>query len=92
MHPGNRNRQAAADRRIVPKSLVVQVLIANRWLPKRAAKLVRFNHAVNRLGAGADRGAAESGYADQSHRHRNVVAECPGDRGPRAMPAVADIA
>jgi AraC-like DNA-binding protein len=43
--------------------------------PKRAAKLVRFDHAVHRLVAGEDaaRVAAESGYADQSHLHRDVV-------------------
>lgn len=43
--------------------------------PKRAAKLVRFDHAVHRLAAGAGpaRVAAESGYADQSHLHRDVV-------------------
>jgi AraC-like DNA-binding protein len=44
--------------------------------PKRAAKLVRFDHAVHRLTArqGAARVAAEGGYADQSHLHRDVVA------------------
>ncbi|HEU5157178.1 MAG TPA: helix-turn-helix domain-containing protein [Streptosporangiaceae bacterium] len=44
--------------------------------PKRAAKLVRFDHAAHRLAAGVDaaRVAAESGYADQSHLHRDVVA------------------
>ncbi|WP_370147134.1 helix-turn-helix domain-containing protein [Streptacidiphilus sp. EB129] len=44
--------------------------------PKRAAKLVRFDRAVHRLAAGdgAARVAAESGYADQSHLHRDVVA------------------
>jgi AraC-like DNA-binding protein len=44
--------------------------------PKRAAKLVRFDHAAHRLAAGEDaaRIAAESGYADQSHLHRDVVA------------------
>jgi AraC-like DNA-binding protein len=44
--------------------------------PKRAARLVRFDHAAHRLTAGADaaRVAAESGYADQSHLHRDVVA------------------
>lgn len=43
--------------------------------PKRAAKLVRFDHAAHRLAAGecAARVAAESGYADQSHLHRDVV-------------------
>jgi AraC-like DNA-binding protein len=44
--------------------------------PKRAAQLVRFDHAAHRLAAGHDaaRVAAEGGYADQSHLHRDVVA------------------
>ncbi|GAA3186077.1 helix-turn-helix domain-containing protein [Nonomuraea roseoviolacea] len=44
--------------------------------PKRAAKLVRFDHAVHRLvaGEGPARVAADAGYADQSHLHRDVVA------------------
>ncbi|GAA2067788.1 helix-turn-helix domain-containing protein [Streptomyces albiaxialis] len=44
--------------------------------PKRAAKLVRFDHAAHRLAAGHDtaRVAAEGGYTDQSHLHRDVVA------------------
>jgi AraC-like DNA-binding protein len=44
--------------------------------PKRAAKLVRFDHAVHSLVAGRDaaRVAADGGYADQSHLHRDVVA------------------
>ena len=44
--------------------------------PKRAAKLVRFDHAAHRLVAGEDaaRVAADGGYADQSHLHRDVVA------------------
>lgn len=41
--------------------------------PKRAAKLVRFDHAAHRLVAGE--GAAR--VADQSHLHRDVV-ECTG--------------
>ena len=43
--------------------------------PKRAAKLVRFDHAVHRLVAGQDAAAvaADTGYADQSHLHRDVV-------------------
>ncbi len=42
--------------------------------PKRAAKLVRFDHAAHRLvaGHGAARVAADAGYADQSHLHRDV--------------------
>lgn len=44
--------------------------------PKHAAKLVRFDHAAHRLvaGEGAAGVAAEGGYADQSHLHRDVVA------------------
>jgi AraC-like DNA-binding protein len=44
--------------------------------PKPAAKLVRFDHAVHRLVAGQDAAgvAADGGYTDQSHLHRDVVA------------------
>ncbi|WP_447041755.1 helix-turn-helix domain-containing protein [Streptomyces sp. DSM 118878] len=44
--------------------------------PKRAAKLVRFDEAVHRLveGGGAARVAADSGYCDQSHLHRDIMA------------------
>ncbi|MGO4756504.1 helix-turn-helix domain-containing protein, partial [Streptomyces sp. 2MCAF27] len=44
--------------------------------PKRAAKLVRFDHCAHRLvaGEGAARVAVDGGYADQSHLHRDVVA------------------
>lgn len=44
--------------------------------PKRAARLVRFDHAVHRLVAGQDAAgvAADTGYADQSHLHRDVLA------------------
>jgi AraC-like DNA-binding protein len=43
--------------------------------PKRAAKLVRFDHAAHRLAAGHDAAgvAADGGYADQSHLHRDVM-------------------
>lgn len=43
--------------------------------PKRAEKLVRFDHAAHRLvaGEGAARVAAGSGYADQSHLCRDVM-------------------
>lgn len=43
--------------------------------PKRAVKLVRFDHAAHRLaaGEGAARVAADSGYTDQSHLHRDVM-------------------
>jgi AraC-like DNA-binding protein len=44
--------------------------------PKRAAQLIRFDHAAHRLAAGHSAAivAAESGYADQSHMHRDVMA------------------
>ena len=44
--------------------------------PKRAAQLVRFDHAAHRLAAGhrAALVAAEGGYIDQSHLHRDVMA------------------
>jgi len=44
--------------------------------PKRAAQLVRFDHAAHLLvaGHGAALVAAESGYADQSHLHRDAMA------------------
>jgi AraC-like DNA-binding protein len=43
--------------------------------PKRAAQLIRFDHAAHRLAGGhsAARVAAESGYVDQSHLHRDVM-------------------
>lgn len=43
--------------------------------PKRAARLVRFDHAAHLLAAGhaASRVAAENGYVDQSHLHREVA-------------------
>ncbi|WP_199823316.1 helix-turn-helix domain-containing protein [Streptomyces sp. NRRL WC-3742] len=44
--------------------------------PKRAAMLVRFDHAVHRLARGATptQVAADTGYADQSHLHHDVRA------------------
>ncbi|WP_425276270.1 helix-turn-helix domain-containing protein [Streptomyces carpinensis] len=44
--------------------------------PKRAAQLVRFDRAVHRLvaGEGTAQVAAEGGYADQFHLHRDVMA------------------
>jgi AraC-like DNA-binding protein len=44
--------------------------------PKRAAQLVRFDHAAHRLAAGHSAAlvAAESGYTDQSHLHRDAKA------------------
>jgi AraC-like DNA-binding protein len=43
--------------------------------PKRAAQLIRFDHAAHRLAAGHSAAlvAAESGYVDQSHLHRDVM-------------------
>ncbi|MDF5756712.1 helix-turn-helix domain-containing protein [Spongiactinospora sp. TRM90649] len=43
--------------------------------PKRAAKLVRFDRAVHRLAAWHDAAgvAADCGYTDQSHLHRDVM-------------------
>ncbi|GAB3803200.1 helix-turn-helix domain-containing protein [Humibacter antri] len=44
--------------------------------PKRATKLVRFDHAVHRLAVGQPPAsvAAEVGFSDQSHLHRDVAA------------------
>jgi AraC-like DNA-binding protein len=44
--------------------------------PKRAAQLLRFDHAAHRLAGGdsAAQVAAETGYADQSHLNREVMA------------------
>ncbi|OLT15485.1 AraC family transcriptional regulator [Pseudonocardia sp. CNS-139] len=44
--------------------------------PKRAATLVRFDHVAHRLAAGHSAAlvAAESGFADQSHLSRDVMA------------------
>lgn len=44
--------------------------------PKRAARLVRFDHVAHRLASGkpAAQIAAEDGYVDQSHLHRDVLA------------------
>jgi AraC-like DNA-binding protein len=44
--------------------------------PKRAARLIRFDAAAHRLAAGRSPAAvaAETGYVDQSHLHRDVVA------------------
>ncbi|PXX60235.1 helix-turn-helix protein [Nocardia tenerifensis] len=43
--------------------------------PKRAAKLIRFDHAVHDLVAGLSPAAvaADCGYTDQSHLHRDVM-------------------
>ncbi|MFK4272913.1 helix-turn-helix domain-containing protein [Streptomyces milbemycinicus] len=45
-------------------------------LPPKRVKLVRFDHAAHRLVAGeaAAQVAADAGYADQSHLHRDVMA------------------
>jgi AraC-like DNA-binding protein len=43
--------------------------------PKRAAQLIRFDHAAHRLADGHSAAlvAAEGGFADQSHLHRDVM-------------------
>lgn len=43
--------------------------------PKRAAQLIRFDHAIHHLaaGRGAALAAAMGGYVDQSHLHRDVM-------------------
>ncbi|MEW9554891.1 helix-turn-helix domain-containing protein [Nonomuraea sp. NPDC050783] len=43
--------------------------------PKRAARLIRFDHAAHRLAAGHGTAsvAAECGYTDQSHLHRDTM-------------------
>ncbi|MFE4256565.1 helix-turn-helix domain-containing protein [Streptomyces sp. NPDC056910] len=65
--------------------------------PKRAVRLVRFDHAAHRLvaGEGAARVAADTGYADQSHLHRDVVAftgATPATVGGEPFLAVDDVA
>jgi methylphosphotriester-DNA--protein-cysteine methyltransferase len=44
--------------------------------PKRASQLVRFDYVAHRLAAGHSAAlvAADSGYVDQSHLHRDVMA------------------
>ena len=44
--------------------------------PKRAAQLIRFDHAAHGLAAGQNAAlvAAENGYVDQSHLHRDAMA------------------
>jgi AraC-like DNA-binding protein len=65
--------------------------------PKQAARLVRFDHAAHLLSAGetAARAAAEGGYADQSHLHRDVAAftgVTPGALAREPFLAVDDVA
>ncbi|MFF7869121.1 helix-turn-helix domain-containing protein [Streptomyces qaidamensis] len=65
--------------------------------PKRAAKLVRFDWAATRLAGGqeAARVAADCGYADQSHLHRDVVAftgVTPATVAGQSLIATADLA
>ncbi|WP_282702685.1 helix-turn-helix domain-containing protein [Streptomyces sp. CC219B] len=65
--------------------------------PKRAAKLVRFDRAATRLAQGqaAAGVAADCGYADQSHLHRDVVAftgVTPATVAGEALVATADMA
>jgi AraC-like DNA-binding protein len=65
--------------------------------PNRAAKLVRFHDAAHRLAAGLGpaRAAADSGYFDQSHLHRDVRAfsgVTPGVLAGELFLAVDDVA
>ncbi|EXG80953.1 hypothetical protein CryarDRAFT_2048 [Cryptosporangium arvum DSM 44712] len=65
--------------------------------PKQAARLIRFDDAAHRLaaGRGAARVAAESGYADQSHLHREVLAfagATPAAVATRPFLAIDDVA
>lgn len=65
--------------------------------PKRATQLVRFDYAAHRLAAGqsASLVAAESGFADQSHLNRDVMAfagATPTDVAAAPWLAVDDIA
>lgn len=60
--------------------------------PKRAAQLIRFDHAAHRLAGGLSpaAAAAESGYADQSHLHRDARAFT--GKTPRAVASAAWLA
>ena len=65
--------------------------------PKRAVRLVRFDHAAHRLAAGENTAyvAVDSGYADQSHLHRDVMAftgTTPATVANEAFLAVDDVA
>ncbi|GAB3614044.1 helix-turn-helix domain-containing protein [Humibacter ginsengisoli] len=65
--------------------------------PKSAAKLVRFDHAVHRLAVGQAPAtvAAEAGFSDQSHLHRDVAAFTgltPSTVGGEPFLAVDDVA
>lgn len=65
--------------------------------PKQAVKLVRFDHAAHRLVSGehAAQVAADTGYADQSHLHRDVMGftgVTPGTVADERFLAVDDIA
>jgi AraC-like DNA-binding protein len=65
--------------------------------PKRAAQLVRFDHAAHLLAAGhpAASVAAQSGYVDQSHLHREVRAIAgltPSDVATAPWLAIDDVA
>jgi AraC-like DNA-binding protein len=80
-------RMAASRGRVRVDGLAAEVGWSRQWLwsrfraqlgltPKRAARLIRFDHAAHRLYAGraAAAVAAEAGYADKSHLHRDVLA------------------
>jgi AraC-like DNA-binding protein len=65
--------------------------------PKRAAQLIRFDAAAHRLADGQTAAAAAlaSGYADQSHLHREIMAftgTTPGALATKPFLAVDDVA
>ncbi|MFJ4816533.1 helix-turn-helix domain-containing protein [Streptomyces sp. NPDC088801] len=65
--------------------------------PKRAVKLVRYDRAATRLAGGQEAAgvAADCGYADQSHLHRDIVAftgVTPATVAGQSLVATADMA
>src|SRR5215472_12385854 len=74
--PGTGPGRAAGSRdRMEPQAAVVRFRSQIGLPRKRAAQLIRFDHAAHRLAAGHSAAlvAADSGYADQSHLHRDVM-------------------
>jgi AraC-like DNA-binding protein len=74
-HGWDRVEQLAADVGWSRKRLWSRFRSQIGLTPKRAAQLIRFDHAARRLAAGHSTAqvAAEGGYADQSHLHRDVM-------------------